>query len=163
MAKLSRAFRIVAGYIAASVVAGVVALIGLLFATAGPFLITPSTLLDLLAPIIFASVVAGATAFLPTLPVGIYAERHAKRALAWYTRAGVGIGLAALVLYVLASEVASRSVSNAGADDAKFLLTLAVSVMFAGVCSGATYWAIAGRHAGGSGVATPASPDTQQT
>lgn len=163
MAKISRALRILAGYIAASVVAGVVALIGLLFATAGPFLITPSTLLDLLAPIVFASVVAGATALLPTLPVGIYAERHGKRTLAWYARAGVGIGLAALVLYVLASEVVSRSLSNASSEDAKFLLTLAVSVMFAGVCSGATYWAIAGRFAGGLWVATPASPDTQQT
>ncbi len=163
MSSIVRAVRIIAGYLAASIVAGTVALFGLMFATAGPFLITPGVLLDLLAPLIVASIVAGSMAALPTIPVGIYAERHAKRALAWYTRAGVGIGLAALVIYVLASEVVSRSVSNAGVDDAKFLLTLAVSVMLAGVCSGATYWAIAGRHAGGTAVATPASPDTQQT
>ena len=148
MQRLSRLFVIMTAYVAASVVAGVVALLGILIATAGFVVLRPAALAELVAPMAVASMVAGASALLPTVPVGIYAEKHRRRALAWYSRAGVGIGLAALLLYVIASELVSRSVSNANAADISFLATLAVSVMLAGLCSGVAYWAIAGRHAG---------------
>ncbi len=145
---LKRLARIATGYIAASVVAGVIALLSILIAHIGFVALTPRALGELVQPFAIASAVAGASALLPTLPVGIYAERHAKRALAWYTRAGIAVSLAALALYVVASELASRSITNASRADIEFVLTLALCVMLAGLCSGATYWAIAGRHAG---------------
>lgn len=146
--KLRRIATILLAYLAASVVAGTVALIGILALSAGVAIFTPSALAELVAPIGIASGVAAVTAFLPTLPVGIYAERHAKRLPGWYAKAGIGIGAAALLVYVIASEIASRSVTNATVDDAKFLGKLAVCVMLAGACSGVTYWWIAGRRAG---------------
>lgn len=151
--KLQRIATIVVAYLAASVVAGAVALMGILALSAGLAVFTPSAFPELVAPIGIASGIAAVTAFLPTLPVGIYAERHAKRLPGWYAMAGVGIGAAALLVYVIASEIASRSVTNATVDDAKFLGKLAVCVMLAGACSGVTYWWIAGRRAG-----APVSP-----
>ncbi len=148
MPALKRVTRIAAGYVAASIVAGVIALLSILIVHIGLVALTPRALGELIQPFALASAVAAAAALLPTLPVGIYAERHAKRALSWYTRAGIGVSLAALALYVLASEVASRSITNASRGDIGFVLTLAACVMLAGLCSGATYWAIAGRHAG---------------
>lgn len=148
MPALKRISRIAAGYVAASIVAGVVALLGILIAHIGFVALSPRALGELIQPFAIASVVAAATALLPTLPVGLYAEKHAKRALAWYTRAGIGVSLIALTLYVLASELASRSITNASRGDIEFVLKLAICVMLAGLCSGATYWAIAGRHAG---------------
>lgn len=145
---LRRVATIVLAYLVASVVAGAVALIGILALSAGLGIFTPSAFKELVAPIGIASGVAAVTAFLPTLPVGIYAERHAKRLPGWYATAGVGIGVAALLVYVAASEIASRSVSNATVDDAKFLAQLGLCVMLAGACSGITYWWIAGRRAG---------------
>lgn len=162
MHKFARALNILTGYVAASIVAGIVALLGILIATAGVEILSPGALVELVAPFTVASAVAGVTALLPTVPVGLYAERHSKRGLAWYTRAGVGIGVAALLLYVVASEIVSRSVSKANAADATFLATLAVCVMLAGLCSGATYWAIAGRHAGAGPAPLPASNDNHK-
>lgn len=148
MSKLLRLAAIAAAYVLASVVAGAVSLIGILFATAGFRVFLPGALAQMSVPILFASLIAAATALLPTLPVGIYAERQRKRALGWYAWAGGGVGLAALLLYVVASEVVAGSISNANAEDAKFLLALAGSVACAGVCAGTTYWAVAGRRAG---------------
>ncbi len=148
MPALKRFSRIAAGYVAASIVAGVIALLGILIVHIGFVALSPRALGELVQPFAIASAVAGATALLPTLPVGIYAERHAKRALAWYTRAGIGVSLVALALYVIASELATRSITNASQADIAFVVQLAICVMIAGLCSGATYWAIAGRHAG---------------
>ncbi len=148
MSILRRIGRIVAGYLAASIVAGVIALLGVLVSHVGLVALTPHALAELTGPFFVASVIAAGASLLPTLPIGIYAERHAKRSFVWYTRAGIAVSLGALVLYVLASEVASRSISNANRGDIEFLVTLAACVMLAGLCSGATYWAIAGRHAG---------------
>ncbi|MDX2204469.1 MAG: hypothetical protein NW223_17085 [Hyphomicrobiaceae bacterium] len=148
MPALKRIARIAAGYVAASIVAGVIALLSILVVHIGLVALSPRALAELIGPFAIASAIAGATALLPTLPVGIYAERHAKRDLAWYTRAGIGVSLLALVLYVVGLEIASRSISKATRGDFEFVLTLAACVMLAGVCSGATYWAIAGRHAG---------------
>lgn len=148
MSKLRRIAIIVVAYVAASIVAGAVALIGILVLSAGVGILTPSAIKELVAPIAIASGVAALTALVPTLPVGIYAERHAKRLPGWYAVAGIGIGIAALLVYVLASEVASRSVSNATAEDARFLLMLCACIVLAGACSGVTYWWIAGRNAG---------------
>ena len=145
---LRRIATIVLAYLAASVVAGAVALVGILALSAGLAIFTPSAFVELVAPIGIASGVAAVTAFLPTLPVGIYAERHAKRLPGWYAKAGIGIGVAALLVYVAASEIASRSVSNATVEDAKFLGKLGLCVILAGACSGFTYWWIAGRGAG---------------
>lgn len=145
---MKRLARIAAGYIAASIVAGVIALLSILVVHIGLVALTPRALGELVQPFAIASAIAGVTALLPTLPVGIYAERHAKRALSWYSRAGIGVSLLALTLYVLGSELASRSISNANRGDIEFVLILSICVMLAGLCSGATYWAIAGRHAG---------------
>lgn len=159
MHKLQRLLVISAGYVAASIVAGVVSLLGVLVANVGFVALRPEALAEMVGPMRDLSAVAGAAAFVPTLPLGLYAERHAMRSLAWYARAGVGIGLLALLLYVVASEVVTRSISNANAADVSFLVTLAVCVMLAGACSGATYWAIAGRWAG----SRPAPKEPQKT
>lgn len=148
MQKVQRFFVIIAGYVAASIVAGVVSLLSIVVANVGVVALRPESLAEMAGPMRDLSAVAAAAAFLPTLPIGVYAERHAMRTLAWYARAGVGIGLAALLLYVVASEVVTRSISKADAGDITFLATLTACVMLAGLCSGATYWAIAGRHAG---------------
>lgn len=148
MHKVQRLLVISAGYVAASIVAGVVSLLGIVVANVGFVALRPEALAEMVGPMRDLSAVAAAAALLPTLPIGVYAERHAMRALVWYARAGVGIGLAALLLYVIASEVVTRSISNANAGDISFLATLAACVMLAGLCSGATYWAIAGRRAG---------------
>lgn len=148
MSKLTRLMHIAAGYALASLVAGVVSLTGILVATAGLQVLRPAALAQMTFPFLFATLIAGAAALLPTLPVGIYAERRRKRDMRWYALAGTGIGMAALSLYVLSSEVAAGSISNANGEDAKFLLALALSVAVAGVCAGITYWAVAGRRAG---------------
>lgn len=148
MRKVQRLLVISAGYIAASIVAGVVSLLSVMVANVGVIALRPEALAEMAGPMRDLSAVAAAAAFLPTIPIGLYAERNAVRTLLWYARAGVGIGLGALLLYVIASEVVTRSISKANAGDVTFLVTLALCVMFAGLCAGATYWAIAGRHAG---------------
>lgn len=148
MRKVQRLLVISAGYIAASIVAGVVSLLSIVVASVGLVALRPDALVEMAGPMRDLSAVAAAAAFLPTIPIGLYAERHAVRTLFWYARAGVGIGLGALLLYVIASEVVTRSISKANAGDVTFLVTLAVCVMLAGLCAGVTYWAIAGRHAG---------------
>ena len=159
MQKLQRFLVIAAGYVAASIVAGVVSLLSIVVVNVGPVALRPEALAEMVGPMRDLSAVAAAAAFLPTLPIGLYAERHSMRALIWYARAGVGISLLALLLYVVASEVVTRSISNANAGDITFLATLAACVMLAGLCAGATYWAIAGRRAG----TAPAPHDEMKT
>ena len=153
--RLPRFATILFAYLAASAVAGTVALLSVVAFSVGPAVLRPDALVQLIPPVIVASCVAAITALLPTVPVGIYAERHGKRLASFYARAGIGVSLAALVIYVGASELVSRSVSNATADDARFLALLAGCVVMAGICSGLTYWWIAGRYAGHGAVAAP--------
>lgn len=153
--RFPRIATILFGYLAASAVAGTVALLSVVTISVGPGVLMPAALVHLIVPVIVASCVAAVTALLPTVPVGIYAERHGKRLAGWYAKAGIAVSLVALVLYVGASELVSRSVSNATTDDVKFLLLLACCVVVAGICSGLTYWWIAGRNAGHSTVAAP--------
>lgn len=161
--RLPRIATIVLAYLAASIVAGTVALVGVVAFSVGPGVLAPAALAHLIPPIIVASCVAAVTAFVPTLPVGIYAERHAKRLAGWYAKAGIAVSLGALLIYVAASELASRSISNATADDFQFFLLLAACVVAAGVCSGVTYWGIAGRSAGHPGTdGLPAAVDRDQ-
>lgn len=148
MRKVQRLLIMTAGYAAASIVAGVVSLLSIVVANVGLIALRPEALVEMAGPMRDLSAIAAAAALLPTLPIGIYAERHAMRALIWYARAGVGIGMLALLVYVIASELVTRSISNANASDVSFLATLAACVMLAGLCAGATYWAIAGRMAG---------------
>jgi hypothetical protein len=159
MLKVQRLLVISAGYVAASIVAGVVSLLSIVVANVGVVALRPEALAEMVGPMRDLSAVAAAVAFLPTLPIGLYAERKGMRALMWYARAGVGIGLAALLLYVIASELVTRSISKASAGDITFLASLAACVMLAGLCAGATYWAIAGRLAG----VAPLSQNPQKT
>lgn len=147
--KVVHAALIALGYLVATLVASTVTLLCLMSFNAGIGVLAPSSL-DLLAgPLMVATLVVAGTALLPTIPVGIYAERRRKRQPSWYAKAGVAVGLGALALYALASEVASASLTQGTRDDAMFLLQLTASVIVGGVAAGLAYWAVAGRRAGG--------------
>lgn len=93
-------------------------------------------------------------ALVPTLIVGIYAERAAIRTLLFYGASGAAIGLLVLGLYALAIVWTGWASLDPPSDrppiDFQAVAIIAVIVALAGVAGGSTYWAIAGRSAGAS-------------
>ncbi len=148
-----RLITIAFAYVAASIVAGAILGFALVYtpdSTWGPFD------LDLVqTTALFVSMVSGFVALLalvPTLVIGIYAERTAVRSPLFYVAAGAAIGLCALGLYGIALIWSSSGpLSEALPSDAAAVAIIAsvvAVVALAGIAGGLTYWAIAGRKAG---------------
>ena len=152
-----RLLTIAVAYIAASVVAGAILAFTLVYtpgATWGPF---DLDLLQITA--LFVSMVSALVALLaliPTLMIGIYAERAAVRSSLFYAVSGAAVGLCGLGLYGLGliwrssgplSETLPPDATAVGLG--AILAGVAAVVAFAGIAGGLTYWAIAGRNAGG--------------
>ncbi len=151
-----RLITIAFAYAAASIVAGAILGFALVYtpdSTWGPFDLDLARITAL-----FVSMVSGFVAVLaliPTLIVGVYAERAGVRSPLFYAVAGAAIGLCVLALYGLGLIWgSSRPLSEALPPDAAIGLPAIVAgaaavVAFAGIAGGLTYWAIAGRKAGG--------------
>jgi hypothetical protein len=159
-----RLIAIAFAYAAASIVAGAILGFALVYtpdSTWGPFDLDLARITAL-----FVSMVSGFVAVLaliPTLIVGIYAERAGVRSPMFYALAGAAIGLCVLGLYGLGLIWGSdRPLSEALPPDAANGLPAIIAgatavVAFAGIAGGLTYWAIAGRNAGGTRATSPAS------
>jgi hypothetical protein len=151
-----RLITIAVGYIAASIVAGVILGFALVYSPDSPWGPLDLNLARITA--LFVSLVSGFVALLaliPTLVVGIYAERAAVRSPLFYAVAGAGIGLCALGFYGLILILGeSRPLSETLPADLAaiglgvIIAVIAAIVALAGIAAGLTYWAIAGRNAG---------------
>jgi hypothetical protein len=156
MSWIRRLFIIALGYVAASVVAGVILGAALVYTPNSTW--GPIDLDFVQITALFVAMVSGFVAVLaliPTVIVGIYAERAGVRSPVFYAVAGALIGLGALGLYSLALIWRSNSpLSEALPPDmaaigfGSIIAGVAAVVALAGIAAGLTYWAIAGRWAG---------------
>lgn len=154
MAALPRVVSILIAYAASCAVAGAVLVLAVTIlsgrnSSGGPY--------DLELFIVFVSLVgliAGIVALASLLPVSaaiIYAERNGVRSWSFYAAAGAAAGIVGVVLYLAVLWFAPGSGGSISDFDAALVTGIAglvVLAMVAGVMSGSTYWAIAGRNAG---------------
>jgi hypothetical protein len=148
-----RLLKVILAYAAASLVAGAILAVALVYRPGAPLGQVDVDFVEIAA--LFLSVVSGFVALLaliPTLAVGIYAERNGIRSPVFYAVAGAGIGLCALGLYALVLVLGAGGGfgDTFPSDDAAtaffvFLGAALVAVVLAGIAGGLTYWAIAGR------------------
>jgi hypothetical protein len=164
MSRGRRLLRIVLAYVAASLVAGAILGFALVYRPGSPVGQVDVDFIEIAA--LFLSMVSGFVALfalIPTLAVGIYAERNGIRSPAFYAAAGAGIGLCALGLYALVLVLGAGGgigdtfpSGDAATGFFVFLAATVVAVALAGIAGGLTYWAIAGRTAGADRALSPA-------
>jgi hypothetical protein len=164
MTRGRRLLRVMLAYVVASLVAGAILAFALVYRPNAPVGKLDLDFVEIAA--LFLSMVSGFVALLaliPTLAVGIYAERNGIRTPGFYAAAGAGIGLCALGLYGLVLWLGAGGgfgdafpSGDAAIGLAVFLAAAVVAVALAGIAGGLTYWTIAGRTAGSHRALSPA-------
>jgi hypothetical protein len=136
MSMPSRVPVILAGYLAAVVVASVIVI--------GPFWIMSPLAPGIVLFLVVALAVTTLVSLIPALLVAIHAERTKVRALGFYLLWGLTAG--AISFVVMLGLVYAIGGNLAGGES--FAAGTALLMACAGMAGGLTYWLIAGRNAG---------------
>ena len=144
---MRRFSEIVLGYLAASLAAGLIYSIAIVFKYSS--VAAQGSGIALEGTILFGMYVA-ILALLPAI-VGIsYAERTSARSMLFYTSGGVCVGIASYGLYAIFLILSAGTMKSffGSANTAQLAISLLLLFGGPGFVGGLTYWLIAGRNAG---------------